>query len=104
MEEIKMEKKYFAGNLDKKVAFGLSWLLPIIALIELILDKDVLDLEEKREIVSVLVCAVACAVLSFTIVLPLVIAVFAIIAAIKNFMGKTFRVPGAYHIAAAIIK
>ena len=30
--------------------------------------------------------------------------VFAIIAAINAFQGKSFKVPGAYHIAAAIIK
>ena len=35
-------KKYFSGKLDKNVAFGLSWLIPIIAIIEIIIDKDVL--------------------------------------------------------------
>ena len=53
LEEKKMEgKKYFSGKLDKNVAFGLSWLIPVIAIIEIIIDKDVLDVEEKRDLVS----------------------------------------------------
>ena len=95
-----MEKKYFGGKLDKNVAFGLSW-LPfigwIIAIIQFILDKDVLDLEEKRELVSVFVVAVVAFFLPILEILNLV-------KAIMFFVGKEFKVPGAYHLAAAIIK
>lgn len=99
-----MEKKYLAGKLDKNIAFGLSWLIPIFGIIEFIIDKDVLDLEEKRDLVSMFVLFIADIVLSFTVIVPLVALVLAIIKIIMSFMGKEFKVPGAYHIAAAIIK
>ena len=103
-----MEKKYFGGNLDKNVAFGLAW-LPVIgwivSLVMFIMDKDVLDLEEKRELVSVFACAVVGAILSFTGIVPVVVAVVCLIKCIMAFLNKpSFQVPGAYHIAAAIIK
>jgi hypothetical protein len=106
MEEIKMEKKYFGGNLDKNVGFGLAWLFAwISALIMFIMDKDTLDLEEKRELVSIFVCSVAAVVLSFTGIVPVAISIVCLVNAILGFVGKgTFKVPGAYHIAAAIIK
>ena len=102
-----MEKKYFGGKLDKNIAFGLAW-LPVIgwilAIVEFILDKDVLDLEEKRDLVSMFVTFVADIVLSVTLIGALVVSVLWIIKCIMSFMGKEFKVPGAYHIAAAIIK
>lgn len=112
MEEKKMEeKKFLGGNLTKKLTFGLTWLLAVVfgwgwiaALVVLIVDKDKLDLEEKREMVEVIVCAVASIVLSFTVVVPLIIWVCSIIACVKAFTDKSFQIPGAYHIAKAIIK
>ena len=100
-----MDKKYFKGNLARNIAFGLCWLLGWIpAVIVWILDKEVLDTEDKRELVSIIVCQVAAVVLSITCVVPLYVGVCAIIACIKAFMGKSFQIPGVYHIAKAIIK
>lgn len=103
-----MEKKYFGGNMEKNIAYGLCW-LPfigwIISLVMFIMDKDTLDLEEKRELVSIFVCSVAAVVLSFTGIVPVAISIVCLVNAILGFVGKgTFKVPGAYHIAAAIIK
>ena len=99
-----MEKKYFGGKLDKNIAFGLSWLPAIgwiLAIVEFILDKDTLDVEEKRELVSVFVVTVAACILG--VLAPLWFVLF-VVKAIMSFMGKEFKVPGAYHLAAAIIK
>ena len=102
-----MEKKYFGGNMEKNVAFGLSW-IPFIgwifALILFIMDKDTLDLEEKRELVSVFVCTVVGIISSVIVIGPFLIAVLSLVNAIMTFIGKGFKVPGAYHLAAAIIK
>ena len=70
----------------------------------IILDFKVLDLEEKRELVSVLVAWAVGMLLGVTVIVPIVVLVFAVIAAVNAFQGKSFKVPGAYHIAAAIIK
>ena len=102
-----MEKKLLNGSMDKKIVMGLSW-IPCIGwmfgLVAFILDLKTLDVEEKREFVSIFVCAAVSIVLGITIIVPVVVSVFMIIAAINAFMGKTFKVPGAYHLAAAIIK
>ena len=96
-----MEKKYFGGKLDKNVAFGLAWLPfwigAIIGIIMFILDKDTLDLEEKRELVSMFVVSVVATPFG-------ILWILSIVKAIMSFMGKEFKVPGAYHLAAAIIK
>ena len=100
-----MDKKYFKGNLARNIAFGLCWLLGWIpAVIVWILDKEVLDTEDKRELVSIIVCQVAAVVLSWTCIAPIYVGVCAIIACVKAFMGKSFQIPGVYHIAKAIIK
>ncbi|MBO5089481.1 MAG: hypothetical protein J6C27_01020 [Clostridia bacterium] len=100
-----MEKKYLNGNLSRNITFGLCWLLSWIpALIVWIVDKDNLDLEDKRELASIIICAIASTVLSLTFIVPLYVGICGLIAAIMAFMGKTFQIPGVYHIAAAIIK
>lgn len=101
-----MEKKLFGGNINKNIVMGLSWIpfLWLLGLIAFIVDFKTLDVEEKREFVSIFVCAAVSIVLGITIIVPVVVSVFMIIAAINAFMGKTFKVPGAYHLAAAIIK
>ena len=99
-----MEKKYLAGKLDKNVAFGLSWLIGIFGIVEFIVDKDVLDIEEKRDLVSMFVMWAATVVLSVTLIGGLICGVVVIIKMIMSFIGKEFKIPGAYHIAAAIIK
>ena len=101
-----MEKKYFGGNVEKNVGYGLAWLFGWIgSLIMFIMDKDTLDLEEKRMLVSVFVLNIAMVVLSFTGIAVAIGAVVLIVNAILAFVGKEpFKVPGAYHIAAAIIK
>ena len=102
-----MEKKLLNGSMDKKIVMGLSW-IPcigwIFALVVFILDLKTLDVEEKREFVSIFVCTAVAMLLGFTVIVPIAVAVFEIIALINAFQGKTFQVPGAYHLAAAIIK
>ena len=105
------EKKFLGGNLNKKLTFGLTWLASIllgfgwvVALIVLIVDKDKLDVEEKREMASVIICAIAATVLSVTVVVPLYVWICSIIACVKAFTDGTFQSPGVYHIAKAIIK
>jgi uncharacterized membrane protein len=98
------KKKLLNGSLDKNIVMGLSWLVPLFALIAFIIDFKTLDVEEKRQFVSIFACLVISWVLVITIVGPFVVLVFEIIAMIKAFMGQDFKVPGAYHIAAAIIK
>ena len=100
-------KKMLNGNLDKNIVMGLSWLLPIFGLVAFIVDFKTLDLEEKREFVSIFVCCVIATVLACTILLSFVSAVIGvcmIVSAILAFMSKGFKIPVAYHIAAAIIK
>ena len=110
-----MEKKYLNGSLTRNVTFGLCWLLGffsigaiglgwVAALVLLIIDKDVLDLEDKRELASIIICAAASTVLGVTGIVPLYIFVCSIIACVQAFTGKVFQIPGVYHIAAAIIK
>ncbi|MBE6761987.1 MAG: hypothetical protein E7551_06830 [Ruminococcaceae bacterium] len=100
-----MEKKYLNGNLSRNITFGLCWLLSWIpALIVWLVDKDNLDLEDKRELASIIICAIAGTVLSITFIVPLYVGVCGIIACVMAFMGKSFQIPGVYHIAAAIIK
>ena len=112
------EQKMFGGNMERNVAFGLVWLaqLPfipfgwVLALVVFLIDKDRLTLEDKRELVSVFVCAVANIIgmiLSFVVigaVIPLYTLVCGIIACVYAFTHKSFHIPGAYQIAAAIIK
>lgn len=100
-----MEKKYLNGNLSRNITFGLCWLLGWIpALIVWLVDKDNLDLEDKRELASIIICAIAGTVLSLTVIVPLYVGVCGIIACVMAFMSKSFQIPGVYHIAAAIIK
>ena len=100
-----MDKKFLKGNLARNITFGLCWLLGWLpAVIVWIVDKDELDLEDKRELASMIICAVASIVLSLTFIVPMYIGVCQIIACVMAFMGKSFQIPGVYHIAKAIIK
>ena len=47
-----MENKYLKGNLKKNIAFGLSWLFPIFAIILFVLDKETLTREEIYSLVE----------------------------------------------------
>ena len=105
------EKKYLNGNLTRNIAFGLCWLPMIgwiVALFVFIVDKAVLTHEEKQELVAVWVANALIVVINLIPVIgtiaAIVIAVFALIACIKAFMGKTFEIPGVSHIAKAILK
>ena len=101
-----MEKKLFGGNINKNIVMGLSWIpfLWLLGLIAFIVDFKTLDVEEKREFVSIFVCVAVSIVLAITIIVPFVVGILMVIAAIMAFMGKTFKVPVAYQIASAIIK
>ena len=103
------EKKYLNGNLTKNIAFGLCWLPMIgwiIALFVFIVDKDTLDLEEKRDLVSIFACHVIGAIAGAVSVgfLGFAVEIVVLVRCIMAFLGKSFQVPGAYHIAKAIIK
>ena len=106
-----MEKKYLSGNLTRNIAFGLTWLLSaltsfgwIAAIVLLLIDKDVLDIEDKRELVSVIIVAALAYVLAITLIVPFAAWVCSIIACVMAFTAKPFKIPGVYQIAAAIIK
>ena len=100
-----MDKKFLKGNLARNITFGLCWLFGWLpAVIVWIVDKEILDVEDKRELASMIICVVASIVLSLTFIVPLYVFVCQIIAAIQAFMGKSFQIPGVYHIAKAIIK
>ena len=103
-----MEKKYLNGSLARNITFGLCWLLGWLpAVIVFFVDKDVLDLEDKRELASMIIASAISYICAITIIggiLSLAIGVCCIIACIQAFMGKSFKIPGVYQIAAAIIK
>lgn len=91
-----MERKYI--GLDKNIAFGLSYLFPIIAIIILVADHD-LDTEDKRILVSSILNIVASSITCG------IFGIIAIVVAIKNFMGDTeCKLPLLYSIASSIIK
>jgi ABC-type Fe3+ transport system permease subunit len=111
MEDIKMEKKYLGGRLDRKVTFGLIWLLQallgwgwILAFVIFIMDKDNLDTEDMRELVSCVASTAICSVLGMTIIVPLYFTVCSTIACIMAFIGKKFDIPGSYHLAKLLVK
>ncbi len=95
-----MDKKYLKGNLNKNIAFGIAWLVPVFAIVFFILDRETLTREEKVTLVTIFACAVfACIPL-----VNIVAMIFVIIAAIKAFMGQDYTVPVASKIAEKIIK
>ncbi len=98
------KKKLLAGKLDKNIVMGLSWLIYVFGLVTFIIDFKTLDVEEKREFVSLFVCWAASCIFAVTFIVPAYVGVCSIIACIMSFMGKSFKVPGAYQIAKAIIK
>ncbi len=93
-------KKFFSGKLEKNKAMALSW-IPFIGWIFgaviFIIDLAVLSREEKRELLSVFICAV----LQF---IPVVILVLQIIALVKALKGESFKIPLIYDVASMIIK
>lgn len=100
-----MDKKYLKGNLARNITFGLCWFFGWLpAVIVWIVDKDILDVEDKRELASMIICIIAATVLALTFIVPMYIGVCQIIACVMAFMGKSFQIPGVYHIAKAIIK
>ncbi len=105
-----MEEKKYLG-MSKNVFLCLTWVLTavlglgwITALIVFLQDREGMDVEFKRELVSVFVAAIACLVLSCTFIVPIYVFICSIIAAVKAYKGGTFKIPGVYQIAAAIIK
>ena len=90
-----MENKYLKGNLDKNIAFGLSWLVWPFAVVLFILDKNTLTRDEKKTLLTIFVCAV----FNCIPVVCVVSMIFVIIAAIKAFMKQDYEVPVASKIA-----
>ena len=89
-----MERKYL--GMPKNVCFGLSYLFPIIAIIVLVVEKD-LDSDEKAmmiaSILNIIASSITCGVF----------AIIAIVAAIKYFMNDfSFKMPLLYNIASSI--
>ena len=99
--------KIFGGNVERKIGFGIIWLAQIfgfgwvLALVSFFWDNKELGLEDKRELV-------ACIITALFGIIPFIGGIYgfvcSIIACVKAFQGSTFNVPGAYHIAKAIIK
>lgn len=99
--------KIFGGNVERKTGFGIIWLAQIfgfgwiLALVSFFWDNKELGLEDKRELIACIITAL----LGFV---PVVGGIYgfvcSIIACYKAFTGSTFNVPGAYHLAKAIIK
>nr|MDD6335451.1 hypothetical protein [bacterium] len=79
-------------GLDKNIAMGLSYLIPLIALIAVLTDKG-LDTDEKAMLWSSVFNAIAASITCG------VFYIFAIIAAIKSFMGDySFKLPLMYNL------
>ena len=92
-------------SIRRNILFGLLWLSGWIpALILFITEKDIFTLEDKRELLSIVICYGAMSLLSFTFVVPIYALVCSIIACVYAFQHKSFKVPGVYQIAAAILK
>ena len=93
-----MDKKYLKGNLNKNIAFGLAWLVWPLAVVMLILDKEVLEREEKKELITALVCSAASCIVGLVFIVN-------VIEAIKTFTNKeTFEVPLASKLAEKFLK
>lgn len=94
-----MDKKYF--TLEKNVFFGLAYIFPILSIILLATEKELM-LYERRMCVDTLILAI------FAIVLPIVgivAVVFAVIAAVKRFQGDfSYEVPIICKISEVIVK
>jgi uncharacterized Tic20 family protein len=106
-----MEKKFLGGKVEKNLFFTLSYALTcitgigaILAIVSLIMDKAQLEVEEKRELVSMIVTLVLVWLFVWTAIVPVAAVVLTLIAAFKAHKGETFTIPGAYHIAKLIIK
>ena len=98
-------------GMDKKTAAGVTWLIQtvlglgwILSIIALVTAKDELNLEEKRDYVSVVVVAALCMVLGWTFIIPVVGFVFSLIACIKAFKGEQWQIPGVYQLASLFVK
>lgn len=90
-----MEKKYL--GMSKNVCFGLCYLFPIIAIITLVVEKD-MDSDEKA-----MVLAAILNIIGSTITCG-IFGIIALVAAIKYFMNDfDFKMPLLYNIASSII-
>lgn len=105
-----MEEKKYLG-MSRNAFFCLTWILMaltslgwIVALIVFLQEHGNMEVEFKRDLVSVFVSAIAAYVLSCTVIVPLYLFVCSIIAAVKAYQGGSFKIPGVYQIAAAIVK
>lgn len=93
-----MDNKYLNLSLNKKITFGLAWLLWPVAVLVLIFDKDKLDHQDKKEIITSLVCNVAACIIGLIYIVN-------VIEAIKIFTNKeAFEVPLASKLAEKFIK
>ena len=102
-----MEKKYLKGKLNRNVAFGLAWIsyvIPGLVGLLALLDSDVIDLEDKKEMAAIFICSVASTVLGCTCVVPAYLFVCVVISCIMAFMGKSFKIPGVQQLVDLIIK
>ena len=106
-----MEKKFLGGRVEKNVFFALCYALNclgglgwIIAVVSWIMDKDLVDVEDKREFVSMIIAWAIGTLFILTGLVPLAVIVLCLIAAFKAYKGQTFHIPGAYHLAKLIIK
>ena len=111
------ETKLLGGTMSKNKAMGFTWLSSLLgpagwalALAILLTDKDHLDLEDQRSLISIFVCSMAQTVavmLSFLFIPLLVIPytlVCSIIACVFAFKGKNFKIPGIYQLVSVFVK
>lgn len=91
-----MEKKYL--GMEKNIAFGLAYLIPIIAIILFCVEKDNMDHDEKAmamsSILNIIASSVTCGIFG----------IIALVCSIKSFMGDyTFKLPLLYNISESIV-
>ncbi len=96
-----MEKKVM--GMPANVALGLSYLFWPLAVIILIVDKE-LDRETKVDIVASLVLNVANYVSAIICIGPIIITVYIIVMAVFRFMGKDTKAILATDLAEKIVK
>ncbi len=121
------EDKVLGGSLEKKLFYGLSWILAlffptisiVLNIIVLITDKDKLTLEDKRNSVSIFVMQAFGIICGLVMIIPIIgwvigciallvwavfATIFCIIAAIKAFNKEEYKIPLVYPIASSFVK
>lgn len=105
-----MEKKTL--GMSNNVFYGLCWLLMVVPTVEWIavvlaiiaLVKGGNELEEKRDLVALIVAFVVKCMFCWLFFPYFYVLGAAIVVCIARFQGKTNYIPGVYHIAKLFVK